>query len=107
MSTLCRTCREPIEQPPSGGLRLYCSAACRQAAYRRRKVGASPGAPRRQGAPLRPSKPARRRRAPAPAIDPDEARQQRELEKLYALAAELRAFQDTKKTPVTLTATGV
>ncbi|GAA3867816.1 TetR/AcrR family transcriptional regulator [Saccharothrix violaceirubra] len=35
----CRTCGGPVEQPASGRPRAYCSRACQQRAYRRRRSG--------------------------------------------------------------------
>ncbi|MFI0423514.1 TetR/AcrR family transcriptional regulator [Spongiactinospora sp. 9N601] len=34
----CRMCGEPVEQPASGRPRAYCSRACQQRAYRRRRT---------------------------------------------------------------------
>ncbi|WP_049565112.1 TetR/AcrR family transcriptional regulator C-terminal domain-containing protein [Nonomuraea sp. SBT364] len=38
--TRCQVCGMPVEQPESGRPREYCSRACRQRAYRRRRTGA-------------------------------------------------------------------
>ncbi|WP_084958004.1 TetR/AcrR family transcriptional regulator C-terminal domain-containing protein [Thermoactinospora rubra] len=35
--TACRVCGNPVQQPPSGRPRTYCSRACRQRAYRSRR----------------------------------------------------------------------
>jgi len=39
MDTLCHgpACTNPVAQPKSGGRRRFCSAACKQAAYRARR----------------------------------------------------------------------
>ncbi len=34
---MCAVCKEPLAQPPTGRPRKYCSPACSQAAYRRRR----------------------------------------------------------------------
>ncbi|QDQ14217.1 MerR family transcriptional regulator [Streptomyces spectabilis] len=37
--TLCPSCRDPLPSTPRGRPRTYCSAACRQRAYRARRGG--------------------------------------------------------------------
>ncbi len=41
----CRVCRKPMEQNPQDKIRLYCSAACKQRAYRARKRAQTPRVP--------------------------------------------------------------
>ncbi|MEV0197892.1 TetR/AcrR family transcriptional regulator [Nonomuraea sp. NPDC050691] len=37
-TSVCRVCGTPVERPPSGRPRAYCSPACRQRAYRERRA---------------------------------------------------------------------
>ncbi len=41
----CKVCGNPIAQNPLDKIRLYCSAACKQRAYRARKGAQSPRVP--------------------------------------------------------------
>lgn len=38
----CKACGQPMEQDPAAKIRRYCSAACKQSAYRARKRAQAP-----------------------------------------------------------------